>query len=577
MGKKAIRRNKEESFDSRNLSAIETALSEWEESTLQDSLQKEPETKATFETGSGDITVKRVYTPLDISSFEYLRDAGFPGEAPFTRGIHPTGLRSRVEPLMYYSGFGSTEEANKRYKELIDKGGTSISLALDLPTQLGYDSDDPVVEGEVGKVGVALDSLDDMERVFDGIPLDRISTGTVGNCIGPIALAFFYALAEKRGMHPQDLNVMLQNDPFKEYTGRSTYIFPPNIALSLAADTVEFCSKEVPTWSPQYACTTQMRWGGCSAAQEIAFGIANLVTYIDAAIERGVAIEDFVPKLHFHGTADNDLFEEVAKFRAIRRMWAKIVGERYGTQDPRVLGIMITNWTGSHRLTAQQPLNNIVRTTIHILACMLGGVERISAPAYDEALALPTVESTRLSAVTKHILHYEAGLSNTVDPLGGSYYIESLTDQIEERAFDEYRKVEALGGALSAIENGYYLREMADGYYKHQMQIESGEKVIIGINKDILEEETDFKIFKVSTDSEERQKKRLSQVKRRRDNKKVKEKLLELNKTAKKKKESLNINIVPAVLESVRAYCTIGEICGVLRNIFGEYPPPKQF
>jgi methylmalonyl-CoA mutase N-terminal domain/subunit len=564
-------------FNPEGLSKIKRSMGEWERGVLKESLQEEPETKAEFKTGSNDITVKRLYTPLDIAGFDYSRDLGFPGMTPYTRGIHPTGSRSRVEDYMFYSGFGSSEEANKRYKELIDQGGTTISLALDLPTQLGYDSDDPCAEGEVGKVGVAVDSLDDMERIFEGIPLERIKTGTVGNCIGPIALSLFYALAEKRGIPPRDLHVHLQNDPFKEYTGRSTYIFPPDVALSLAADTVEFCFKELPKWMPQYACTTQMRWGGCSAAQEIAFGIANLITYIDAAVERGIRLEEFVPKLHFHATTDNDLFEEIAKFRAIRRLWAKIMNERYGTTDPRVLEIMITNWTGSHRLTAQQPLNNIVRTTVHILACLLGGVESIHAPAHDEALALPTLESTRLAQITKHILHYESGLSNTVDPLGGSYYVESLTDQIEKQALEEYKHVESMGGALQAIKSGYYLQEMEDGYYRSQMMIESGEKIIIGVNKDALEEESEINIFRGRSDSEERQKKRLSRMKGRRDKKMVNDKLAGLKKAANEKKEKKNLNIVPYVLEAIRAYCTVGEVCGVLRHAYGEYQPPRHF
>lgn len=564
-------------FNAEEISAIESAMLEWEKSTLRESLQKEPETKSEFKTGSGDITVERLYTPKDIPDLDYQRDLGFPGMYPFTRGVHPTGARSRVEMLRFYSGFGSTEEANQRYKALIARGGSEISLALDLPTQLGYDSDSPLAEGEVGKVGVAVDSLDDMERLYDGIPLERIITGTVGNCISPIILGLYYTLAEKRGIPPQDLHVNLQNDPFKEYTGRSTYIFPPDIALSLAADTVEYCSKNLPKWAPQFACTTQMRWGGCSAAQEIAFGISDLIAYIDAALERGVKIEEFVPKLHFHGTTDNDLFEEIAKFRAIRRMWAKIIRQRFHTQDPRVLGIRITNWTGSHRLTAQQPLNNIVRTTVHVLACMLGGVEAVHSPAHDEALALPTVESTRLAAVTKHILHYESGVSNTVDPLGGSYYVEALTNQIEKDALKEFEEVQAMGGALNAIKSGYYLQEMANGYYKYQKQVESEERVVIGINKDVVEEESDIELFRGRSDSEERQRSRLGEMKKRRDPGVVQAKLAALRKGAEEKKDKRNLNIVPLVIEAMRAYCTIGEVCGVMREVYGEYQPPRKF
>jgi methylmalonyl-CoA mutase N-terminal domain/subunit len=564
-------------FNDEALTDIQIKQDEWETSVLRESLKQKPEAKSEFRSGSGDIVVDRIYTPAHIANFSYEMDLGFPGQYPYTRGIHPSGNRAHVEPLVYYSGFGSSEDANKRYRELIAKGGTTIALALDLPTQIGYDSDHPLTEGEVGKVGVAVDSLEDMERLFDGIPLDKISTGTVGNCISTVALSLFYALGEKRGVPPQEMRVSLQNDLFKEYTGRGTYIFPPRIALSLAADVVEFCSRYLPQWVPQYVCVTQMRWGGCSAAQEIAFGIANFITYLDAALERGVKLEELVPKMHFHCTTDNDLFEEVAKFRAIRRIWAKIVGDRYGTKDPRVLGIKITNWTGSHRLTAQQPLNNIVRTTLHTLACMLGGVEEIMNPAFDEALALPTVESTRLAAVTKHIIHYEAGIANTVDPLGGSYYVESLTNQIEKQARQCFQEIMAKGGALAAIENGYYLKEMADGMYKYQIEVDAGERAVIGVNKDELAEEPPIKIFTGNPEAEKRQIDRLRSLKERRNNALVKEMLEKLRIAAEEKVVRSSANIVPSVLDAVRAYCTIGEICGIMRSVFGEYKPSTYF
>jgi methylmalonyl-CoA mutase N-terminal domain/subunit len=549
----------------------------WEKGTLRESLAAKPELKEEFRSGSGEVVVKRLYTPLDMNESSYEKDLGFPGQSPFTRGVHPAGNRARVESLIYYSGFGSPENANQRYRSLIDQGGTSIRLALDLPTQIGYDSDNPLSCSEVGKVGVAIDSLADMERLFEGIPLEKIEIGTTGNCIGPVMLAFYLGLAEKRGVDYKSMAAHLQNDPLKEYTGRGTYIFPVRIAIALAADVVEFCHRSVPHWLPQFPCTTQMRWGGCSAAQEIAFGLAALIAYLEAASERGVALENLMPKMHWHATSDNDLFEEAAKFRAGRRLWAKIVRERFKTNDPRILGLRITAWTGSHRLTAQQPLNNIVRTAIHVLACMLGGVEEIHSPAHDEALALPTVQSTRLAAVTKHILHFESGLGNTVDPLGGAYYVESLTDQLEAQAQDCFRKVEAMGGIIAAVESGYILKEMADGMYRYQKEVESGKRVIVGINKDELTEELPIETFVGDPEAEQRQIERLTKMKSERNNELATGTLGQLKIKAAEKAKQHTINLVEPILEAVRAYATIGEICGVLREVFGEYSPIRYF
>jgi methylmalonyl-CoA mutase N-terminal domain/subunit len=564
-------------FGKEALTRIDAKEAAWEEGTLRESLARKPELKEEFRTGSGDLVVKRLYTPRDVGGLSYEKDLGFPGEWPYTRGVHPSGNRAHVESLIYYSGFGSPENANQRYRSLIDQGGTSIRLALDLPTQIGYDSDHPLSCGEVGKVGVAIDSLADMERLFEGIPLEKIEIGTTGNCIGPVMLSFYLGLAEKRGVDYKRMAAHLQNDPLKEYTGRGTYIFPVRIAVALAADVVEFCDRNVPNWLPQFPCTTQMRWGGCSAAQEIAFGLANLIAYLEAASERGVALSDLMPKMHWHATTDNDLFEEVAKFRAGRRLWAKIARERFNTDDPRVVGLRITNWTGSHRLTARQPLNNIVRTAVHVLACMMGGVDEIHSPAHDEALALPTVQSTRLSAVTKHILHYESGLCNTVDPLGGSYYVEALTDQIEAQAHECFRKVEAMGGAVAAVESGYILKEMADGMYRYQKEVESGQRVIVGVNKDELREELPIETFVGDPEAERRQVERLGQLKKERNNELVAGSLRDLRARAMEKAQRHELNLVGPILEAVRNYASIGEICGILREVFGEYTPIRYF
>ncbi|MBI5968020.1 MAG: methylmalonyl-CoA mutase, partial [Deltaproteobacteria bacterium] len=416
------------------------------------------ETKQEFRTGGGEIVVKRLYTPLDLEGTNPIQDIGFPGQFPFTRGRDPLGYRAFRWPLSFYSGYGSSESANERYRALVAAGANQISLAIDLPTQNGYDSDHSLARGEVGKVGVALCTLPDMERVFSGLPLDRIHTGTVGNCIGPWILAMFYALGERFELDPGKMRVWIQNDPIKEYTGRGTYIFPPRVAVDLASDVVEYIRKYLPGWEPQYNCTTTMRWGGCTTGQEIGFGVANLVAYVEAAQKKGIPPEEFMPWINLHMTADNDLFEEVAKFRAVRRLWARVARQRFNTDDPRVVALRLTIFTGGHRLTAQEPLNNIVRTTIHVLASILGGVENIATPAHDEALALPTFESTRLSQITKSIFHDESLVGQTVDPLGGSYFVESLTIQLEEKGRECYGKVEAQGGAIVALEKGYYLR-----------------------------------------------------------------------------------------------------------------------
>lgn len=559
------------------LDAIKVEQDKWEKSVCAESLAWRPEKKSEFRTGSGDFLVKRVYTPLDVSDIDFAKDIGFPGSYPYTRGVDLSALRARDPGLGFYAGFGSSEDANERYKTLIAHGAGSITLAIDLPTQCGYDSDHPTARGEVGKVGVAIDTLDDMERIYDGIPLDRIPTGTVGNCIGPVMLALFYALGERRGISPQDMHVSLQNDPLKEYTGRGTYIFPVRPAVQLAADVVEFCMKNLPGWGCQYACSTQIRWGGATAAQEIGFGIANLIAYIEAALERGVELEEFVPKLNLHGTADNDLFEEVAKYRAARRLWAKIVRQRFGTSDSRVAALRTSAWTGSHRLTAQQPLNNIVRTTLHVLACMLTGMQAASTPAYDEALALPTVESTRLAHLTAHIIHHEGMVGNTTDPLGGSYYVESLTSQMEKKAREWFDKVQAIGGAVVAIEQGYYQKEMADGMARYQREVERGERVVIGVNRYELEEELPIETFSSDPEAERRQSERLKRLKEERDNTLVRESLDRVEAVAEEKARGGNVNTVPPILEAVKAYATVGEICDILRRVFGEYKPNLYF
>ena len=531
------------------------------------------EIKQEFRTGSGDLVVRPVYTPLDLADCNW-DEIGLPGEFPYTRGRDPVGFRAFKWPLSFYSGYGSSKNANERYRSLYAAGARHIYLALDLPTQIGLDSDHPLALGEVGKVGVAIDSISDLEAVMEGLPLDMIHTGSLFNCTGPWGLAMYIVLAERKGYGLGDLRIHMQNDPIKEYTGRGTYIFSPDIAIDLSSDVVEYICKHLPQWEPQYHCTTTLRWGGCSASQEIAFGIANLISYVEAAKGKGVPPGEYMPRINLHMTADNDLFEEVAKFRATRRLWAKIARERFTTEDPRVLGLRISVYTAAYKLTAQEPMNNIIRTTMHVLASMLGGVEEIAVPAHDEALALPTFESTRLANLTKHLLFEECNIGNTADPLGGSYFIESLTDDIEKAALEEYEKVEKLGGAMAAINDGYYLQKMAGGMYRYMKEVENNERNIIGLNKFSLDKEIPIELFKNDPETEQRQKDKLNDTRRRRNGNDVSEALKELRRVAEKKASGFQENIVPAMISAVRSEATVGEIFGVLRDVFGEYKPP---
>ncbi len=560
---------------------INEEAEKWEKEVRQPSLADNPETKSEFKTLSGS-KVNPLYTPLDIKNIDYVRDIGFPGKFPFTRGRTPSGYRAFKWPHDFYSGYGSSASANERYRDLVSHGATVITLALDLPTQIGYDSDDPAAEGEVGKAGVALASLADAERVLDGIDLGKVGLGFVANCIGAYALAVSLALVGKRGMDPAYLrHFRIQNDPLKEYTGRDTYIFPVKMAIELATDVVEYICRNFQDkwywqWVPQYVCTSQMRWGGINASQEVGFGFADFFTYIDSALERGLSLEQFVPKMDFHATADIDLFEEVAKFRAARRLWAKLIKERYKCDDPQVLGLRMSVWTASSRLTAQQPLNNLARITMQVLASILGGVEHIWAPAYDEALALPTSEATRIANQVRYILHHECGLENVVDPMGGSYYLEKLTSQIEEEARHWLEEIDHKGGVAACVEEGFYYREELKGLYQYQKEVESEQKKVVGINLFRADDEIPIDIFQVDPEDERRQLERLAKLREQRDSKLVGRCLEAIGEIAAKKASDKKVNIVPAMLEAVKAYATVGEIYGILRKAFGEFKPPVK-
>jgi methylmalonyl-CoA mutase N-terminal domain/subunit len=486
------------------------------------------------------------------------------------------GYRNFEWPHDFYTGYGGGEDANQRYRQLVGHGATSLTMAMDLPTQLGYDPDHPMAAGEAGRVGVAVGSLRDAEDLLEGIPLDRVGISTVGNCIGPYIVALFRAVGHVKGYDPRRMRVRLQNDPLKEYTGRGTHIFPIRMAVDLAMDVVEYVIGDLPGWIPQYVCSTQVRWGGVGPAEETAFGIANFLTYVEAGLARGLKLEQLAPTMDLHMSTEGDIFEEVAKFRATRRLFAKLIKERYNVEDPRIAGLRLSTYTSGHRLTAQQPLNNVVRSTLHVLAAMLGGVEHIWAPAYDEALALPTYESTRVAQLTKQIIQHESGIANTVDPLAGSYFLEDLTAKLEEDARLILDQVDGLGGVIPAIEAGFYDRKMVEGTVRYQRQVDYGERVVIGVNK-FKEEEQSVPIFQVHPETEQRQVRRIGRLRRERDDARAKESLARLQDACWRKMEDHRHNSVPAMLDAVQSSCTVGEIFDVMRAAFGEHIPSGTF
>lgn len=552
-------------FDKNKLEKIKLEKEKWAEEKVKKAISRFPERKETFRTGS-NLEVDRLYTPEDIQDIDYMEKLGFPGEYPFTRGVQPTMYRGRLWTMRQYAGFATAEESNKRYKYLLEQGQTGLSVAFDLPTQIGYDSDHPLSEGEVGKVGVAIDSLKDMEILFDGIPLDKVSTSMTINAPAIVLLAMYIAVAEKQGVDKDKLRGTIQNDILKEYIARGTYIFPPKASMRLITNIFEYCSKEVPKWNTISISGYHIREAGATAVQEVAFTLADGIAYVEAAIEAGLDVDDFAPRLSFFFNAHNDLLEEVAKFRAARRLWAKIMKERFKAKKEKSMMLKFHTQTAGSTLTAQQPDNNIVRVTIQTLAAVLGGTQSLHTNSRDEALALPTEESVRIALRTQQIVAYESGVTETVDPLAGSYYIESLTDKIEQEAMNYIKKIDELGGAIKAIEKGYIQKEIQDAAYKYQMEVESGERIVVGVNKFQIEEEDHKEILRVDPEVERLQREKLKALKEERDNKLVEEKLMIL-----KEKASTDENLMPYILDAVKAYATLGEICDVLREVFGEY------
>ncbi len=553
-----------------DIDSLRKAVEAWKAG-VDKSLAKFPERRASFVTGSGS-PVGRLYTPLDLEGRDPAAEIGLPGEYPFTRGVQNTMYRGRFWTMRQYAGFSNAEESNKRYKFLLEQGTTGLSIAFDLPTQIGYDSDHALSQGEVGKVGVAIDSLADMEVLFDGIPLDKVSTSMTINAPAAVLLAMYIAVAEKQGVSPDKLEGTIQNDILKEYVARGTYIFPPAPSMRLITDIFAYCSKHVPNWNTISISGYHIREAGSTAAQEVAFTLADGIAYVDAAVKAGLDVDDFAPRLSFFFNAHNDLFEEVAKFRAARRIWARVMRDRFGAKKAKSWMLRFHTQTGGSTLTAQQPDNNVVRVAVQALAAVLGGTQSLHTNSRDEALALPTEESVRIALRTQQIIAYESGAAETVDPLAGSYYVESLTNRLEDEALAYLARIDELGGAVKAIEQGYVQQEIQDAAYRYQMEVEKGERVVVGLNKFQIQEPRPSGLLRVDPSVGEAQVARIKALKARRDNAAVKAALGELEAAAKGAD-----NLMPPILKAVKAYATEGEICDVLRGVFGEYRPGSTF
>ncbi|MEX0683249.1 MAG: methylmalonyl-CoA mutase family protein [Dehalococcoidia bacterium] len=509
-----------------------------------------------------------LYTPADTEDIDYNRDVGYPGEYPYTRGVQPTMYRGRLWSIRQYAGYGTPDETNERFKFLLSEGQLGLSVAFDLPTQLGYDSDDKLALGEVGKVGVAIDTLADMETMFDGIPLDQVSTSMTINAPAAVLVAMYAVVGEKQGVAQERVSGTAQNDVLKEYVARGTYIYPPLPSIRLAADLMAHCARELPRFNAISISGYHMRDAGCTAVQEIAFTFANAIAYVEAAVARGVSADEIGPRISWIFNTQNNFLEEVAKYRALRRMWATIMKERFGATDPRSLMLRTHVQTGGATLTAQQPEVNIVRAAMQGLASVLGGVQSLALSCYDEALALPTEQAQRIAVRTQQIIGYESGVTDSADPLGGSYYIESLTNELEAKAWEYLDKVEDMGGSVAAIESGYVQREIQEASYAYQKAIDDGQKIIVGVNKFVDENEEPQMIFRTDPASEKAQIERLNEVRGQRDSAAVTASLARLAEACNGTE-----NLMPPITSAVRAYVSIGEICGTMRTVFGEYTP----
>lgn len=555
-------------YDQTKLQEIKQRASDWQEKSVAKLLAKFPESRPVFQTPSG-IEVKRLYTPADIDDVDYLETLGFPGEFPFTRGVQPTMYRGRPWTMRQYAGFASAEESNMRFRYLLEQGQTGLSVAFDLPTQIGYDSDHPLAAGEVGKVGVAIDSLKDMEILFNSIPLDKVSTSMTINAPAAVLLAMYIAVAQKQGVAVEKISGTIQNDILKEYVARGTYIFPPKPSMRLITDIFAYCSQNLPEWNTISISGYHIREAGANAVQEVAFTLADGIAYVQAAINAGLNADSFAPRLSFFFNAHTDFFEEVAKFRAARYLWSKIMRERFGATNPKSWMLRFHTQTAGSTLTAQQPENNVVRVALQALSAVLGGTQSLHTNSRDEALALPTEDSVRIALRTQQIIAFESGVTNTVDPLAGSYYIESLTKEIADRAEEYIRKIDEMGGAPGAIEKGYIQQEIQDSAYRYQKDVEANERIVVGVNRFQIEEAPPSGLMRVDPAVAEAQHQRLAALRAERDGNKVAQCLEALGRAA-----AGTDNLMPVILDAVHAYATLGEICGVLRDVFGEYRAP---
>jgi len=537
----------------------------WEKECLKPHLEHSPERKERFSTIS-DLEVPRLVCPEDLRDWDYQERLGYPGEYPFTRGVYPSMYRGRLWTMRQFAGFGTPKDTNRRFKYLLEQGQTGLSVAFHLPTIYGRDSDHPLSRGEVGVCGVAVDTLRDMEIIFDGIPLDKVTTSMTINAPASVLLAMYIAVAEKQGVSRKQIGGTIQNDILKEYIAQKSWIFPPEPSMRLIVDTIEFCSEEVPKWNPISISGYHIREAGSSAVQELAFTLADGIAYVQACIDRGLEVDKFAPRLSFFFNAHNDFFEEIAKYRAGRRMWAKIMKERFGAKKPESMRMRFHTQTAGCSLTAQQPYNNVVRVTIQALAAVLGGTQSLHTNSLDETYALPTEEAVTIALRTQQIIAEESGVANTIDPLAGSYFVEWLTDKIEEEAWKYIKTIDEMGGMIEAIKAGYPQREIANSAYRYQQQVDKGEKIIVGVNKYISGPEPEIPILRIDPKVEREQIENLNRVRGERDNTAVKKALEKL------KEKALNSdNLMPYILDAVKTYASIGEICDALREVFGEY------
>ena len=548
------------------IDSIEHLRAEWEARLVEPALRRFPERRAVFETSSG-IPLERLYTPAD-APVDYAVDLGFPGEYPFTRGIQPTMYRGRFWTMRQYAGYATAEESNARYRFLLSQGTTGLSVAFDLPTQIGYDADDPMALGEVGKVGVSISSIHDMARLFDGIPLDKVSTSMTINAPAAVLLAMYIVVAKRQGVPENKLRGTIQNDILKEYIARGTYIYPPAASMRLITDIFAYCREHVPDWNTISVSGYHIREAGCTAVQEVAFTLANGIAYVQAALNAGLGVDDFAPQISFFFNAHNHFLEEIAKYRAARRLWARIMRDRFGARDPKSWQLRFHTQTGGSTLTAQQATNNVVRVAIQALAAVLGGTQSLHTNSMDEALALPTEQAAQVALRTQQIIAYETGVADTIDPLAGSYAVEALTSMISERAEQYIEQIDSFGGALAAIENGFINNEIQTAAYVYQRAVESGDQVIVGMNQFTVDEDVQPELLRVDPAIEAAQHERLAALRASRDNERVSALRARLAEAAKGYE-----NLMPLILACVDADVTTGEICNTLREVFGEYRP----